>query len=67
MARRSKPKTIRMFDQDVPVDEYGIMDLSNLKIPRIEVPEGLTILDLITYIPPSEEDKKRLRELDKDL
>lgn len=45
-----KPTTVNLFGQKVPVNEYGIIDWSKVRIPRINVPEGKNILDLLKEV-----------------
>lgn len=58
MARKKKEKTIVVFGQEVKVDEYGVIDWSSVRIPKVKIPEGKAINDMIEDVPPNQEDKK---------
>ncbi len=47
MARKKKEKFITLFGQKVKVDEFGVIDWNSVKIPKLKIPEGSNINDLI--------------------
>ncbi len=47
MARKKKEKFITVFGQKVKVDEFGVIYWNSVKIPKLKIPEGSNINDLI--------------------
>lgn len=58
MTKTKKPRTINLFGQKVPVDEYGIIDWSKVEIPRLDLPKDARIEDIVQDITPHKDKKQ---------